>query len=426
MIGQHAHISPLGGTLVQNQPLPELLVDLEQELKRLGYREGTLEIYRRRWQMLLMFAHSRGERVFSEQLGLDFVEHHFNILELDASGTLPQQKVQELRVVRMIGDFQLHRAVLRRYYRHKEILTDPDFISLNQDFLQHCREKDYAAVTIEHYVKQSAHFLDFAIAQGIHTCGELTQELINGYICTLAGYTYKTVELVICSLRAFFRFLLHQELVTEDFASRTQMVQARKQTRIPSTWTKEELHALIQVIDRGSPIGKRNYAIILLACSLGLRCRDIKQLKLDNFQWEQKQIAFTQSKTRQPLVLPLVPAVGWAIIDYLRYGRPAVESPYLFLRHIAPFLPFSDGDHLHGMIERYMRAAHLPTLKKRRGMHSLRHTAASVMLEQETPLAVISDILGHADTDSTAVYLKVDLKRLRACPLEIPGEDTHE
>jgi len=163
-----------------------------------------------------------------------------------------------------------------------------------------------------------------------------------------------------------------------------------------------------------------------LACSLGLRCRDIKQLKLDNFQWEQKQLAFTQSKTRQPLVLPLVPAVGWAIIDYLRYGRPAVESPYLFLRHIAPFLPFSDGDHLHGMIERYMRAAHLPTLKKRRGMHSLRHTAASVMLEQETPLAVISDILGHADTDSTAVYLKVDLKRLRACPLEIPGEDTHE
>jgi len=411
---------------VQNQPLPELLVDLEQELKRLGYTQGTLQIYRRRWRMLLDFAGSRGERSFSEQLGVDFLEHHFHILELDAARTLPQQKVQELRIVRMIGDFQLHRSVLRRYYKHKEILTDPDFIVLNQDFLQHCREKDYASATIEHYVKQSAYFLDFLIAQGVHTCGELTQELINRYIRTLAGYTYKTVEQVICALRALFRYLQGQGLVSVDFASKTPMIQTRKQTRIPSIWTKEELHSLIQVIDRGSPIGKRNYAIILLACSLGLRCRDIKQLKLENFQWEQKQLVFVQSKTRQPHVLPLIPAIGWAVIDYLRHGRPSVESPYLFLRHTAPFLPFSDGEHLHGMIERYMKAAHLPTLKKRRGMHSLRHTMASVMLEQETPLAVISDVLGHADTDSTAVYLKVDLKKLKACPLEIPEEATHE
>ena len=64
-----------------------------------------------------------------------------------------------------------------------------------------------------------------------------------------------------------------------------------------------------------------------------------------------------------------------------------------------------------------MELAHLPTLKKRRGMHSLRHTMASVLLEKDTPLSVISDILGHADADSTAVYLKVDMKKLKECPL---------
>ena len=67
-----------------------------------------------------------------------------------------------------------------------------------------------------------------------------------------------------------------------------------------------------------------------------------------------------------------------------------------------------------------MQIAHLPTLKKHRGMHSLRHTAASRMLEHDTPLEVISDILGHSDTNSTAVYLKVDISKLKECALDTP------
>jgi integrase len=142
-----------------------------------------------------------------------------------------------------------------------------------------------------------------------------------------------------------------------------------------------------------------------LACCLGLRCADIKNLQLDNFHWEDKQLVFTQSKTKTTVSLPLPSEVGWAVIDYLKYGRPQFESPYVFLRHLAPFGPFSEGDHLHQIIANYMRQAHLPTLKKRRGMHSLRHTLASRLLERETPLSVISDILGHTDPDSTKVYL---------------------
>lgn len=97
-----------------------------------------------------------------------------------------------------------------------------------------------------------------------------------------------------------------------------------------------------------------------------------------------------------------------------------MDSPIVFVRHLAPFLPFSEGDHLYQLIRDYMRIAHLPTLKKHRGMHSLRHTAASRMLENDTPLAVISDILGHKDTDSTAVYLKVDVNKLKECCLDTP------
>jgi len=406
---------------MQKKPLAELIHDLEQEMLRLGYSKGSMKFYRRRWQMLLDFAQERGEIYYFERLGIDFVEKYFHIFEKDLNRTLLQSEIQELRIIRMIGDFQLHHTVLRRYYKHKEILTDPFFIKISSRFKQYCKDKDYSKVTKEHYVKQSARFMDYLSSQKVIDCKEISITFINAYIKTLAGYSYKTVEQNICSMRAFFRFLLENKEVQTDFASKTPMVQARKQTRIPSVWTKDELKKLIAAIDRGSPKGKRDYAIILLACCLGIRCSDIKNLKIENFRWEEKRLVFMQSKTRQPLSLPLTQQVGWAVIDYLKYGRPKIDSSYIFVKHMAPFGPFSEGNHLHQIIKRYMELAHLPTLKKRRGMHSLRHTLASLLLENDTPLSVISDILGHIDTDSTAVYLKVDVRKLRQCCLDFEG-----
>ena len=410
---------------MQKKSLTELIHDLEQEMLRLGYTQGSMQFYRRRWKMLTQFAQEQGESVYSERLGIDFVEKHFQIFEKDFNRTLSQSNMQDLRIIRMIGDFQLHQTVLRRYYKHKEILTEPYFIDISNRFKSCCSGKGYSKITTGHYVNQSERFMDYLVSQNVMSCKDISLPLIHSYIKTLVGYTYKTVEQVICSLRAFFRFLLESKEVQTDFAAKTPMIQARKQTRIPSVWTTDELKKLITAIDRGSPKGKRDYAIILLACCLGMRCTDIKNLKMENFHWEEKKLIFTQSKTRTPLSLPLTQEVGWAVIDYLKYGRPNIDCPYLFVKHMAPFGPFAEGDHLHQLIKRYMELAHLPTLKKRRGMHSLRHTMASVLLEKDTPLSLISDILGHADADSTAIYLKVDIKKLKECALTFEEGMSH-
>jgi integrase/recombinase XerD len=411
---------------MQKKPLLELISALEQEMLRLRYTKASMLFYRRRWHMLIQFAQERGEIFYSERLGIDFVEKHFNIFEKDFNNTLSQSETQELRIIRTIGDFQLHNAVLRRCSRHKEILSAPYFISISNRFKEYCVNKNYSKCTTDHYVKQSARFMDYIAAQNVTECKAINLELIHAYIKTLAGYTYKTVEQNICSMRAFFRFLLETAEVQIDFAAKTPMVQARKQTRIPSVWTVDELKKLIAAIDRGNPKGKRDYAIILLACCLGIRCTDIKNLKMDDFRWEEKKLVFIQSKTKTPLSLPLTQEIGWAVIDYLKYGRPKIDDPHVFVRHLAPFLPFSEGDHLHQLIKTYMELGHIPTLKKKRGMHSLRHTMASVLLEKDTPLSTISDILGHIDTESTAVYLKVDIKKLKECSLTLVEGSNHE
>ncbi len=398
--------------------LPDLISELEQELLRLGYTKGSMTFYRRRWNQLMAYAEDRGECYYTEQLGMDFLKEFFGVTQEDFSRTLPQAETQEIRVIRMVGDFQLHHAVLRRYLKHKEILTAPFFVDIRSRFQSSCEKKGYSQVTTEHYVKQSSYLMDYLAAQGMNDFTAVTLDTVNAYIRTLAGFSYKTVEQHICSLRAFFRFLYQEGIMPDDLAAKMPMVKARKQTAIPSVWTHEELKQLVGAIDRGSPKGRRDYAIILIACRLGLRCTDIKNLCFENFNWTEKKICFTQSKTGQPMELPLVPDVGWAVIDYLRYGRPKVDSSRIFVRHMAPFLPFAEGDHLDQLIRTYMVKAHIPMRGKHRGMHSLRHTMASVLLEKDTPLPVISDIIGHLDTNSTAVYLKVDMERLAECPLD--------
>lgn len=412
--------------VMEKKTLQELIFNLEQELQRLGYSKGTLKFYKRRWEMLLEYAERQNESFYSERLGINFIEKHFNILEKDFEGVLLQSEVQNLRVIRMLGDFQLHGTVLRRYFKHKEILHNQYFIGIIDDFKKYCVNKEYSTVTIGHYTKQSAMFLDYADSQGIALCIEIELTLINNYIKTLAGYTYKTVEQRLCSLRSFFKYLHMHRLIETDYSLKIPMVQSRKQTRVPSVWSTSDLKKLITVIDRGNPMGKRDYAIILLACRLGLRVSDIKNLTFENFHWKDNQLVFEQSKTRTTLSLPLTKDVGWAVIDYFKYGRPNVESPYAFIRHIAPFLPFSEEDHLNQMIKKYMRLANIPISKKKVGMHSLRHTLASVLLENDTPLPVISDILGHINTESTAVYLKVDIKKLKACPLDLSEATSYE
>ena len=398
--------------------LPDLISGLEQELLRLGYTKGSMTFYRRRWNQLMAYAEDRGECYYTEQLGMDFLKEFFGITQEDFSRTLPQAETQEIRVIRMVGDFQLHHAVLRRYLKHKEILTTLFFVDIRSRFRSSCEKKGYSQVTTEHYVKQPSYLMDYLAAQGMDDFTEVTLDTVNAYIRTLAGFSYKTVEQHICSLRAFFRFLYQEGTVPDDLTAKMPMVKARKQTAIPSVWTHEELKQLIGAIDRGSPKGRRDYAIILIACRLGLRCTDIKNLCFENFNWTEKKLCFTQSKTGQPIELPLVPDVGWAVIDYLKYGRPKVDSSRIFVRHMAPFLPFAEGDHLDQLIRAYMVKAHIPMRGKHRGMHSLRHTMASVLLEKDTPLPVISDIIGHLDTNSTAVYLKVDMERLAECPLD--------
>lgn len=401
----------------------ELTVDLEQELRRLHYATSTIRFYQRIWGKLCLFLKAEHAEYFTEELGLRFLETKYNFLEREKNGSLTRQHVYIARVVRMLGDFQLHRCILRRYYKHQGLIQTDIYKRTLSSYVSECQQRQYSKVTQDHYRKGAEKFLNFLESQGVCDCTLITSKHCSSYTLTWLGYQAKTIELQACALRSFLRYLYTSQQNAEDLSNSVPSVRVHKHSRIPSAWTAEQVNQLLNVIDRGNPAGKRDYAMILLVARLGLRSIDVKRLQISDLHWSEHRIEFVVSKTGRRLSLPLLSDVGWAIIDYLKNGRPKVESPYVFLRHLAPIEPFGDDNHLHQVIEKYRNLAHiLLPINKKRGMHALRHTLASVLLEQHTPLAVISDILGHADTDSTSVYLKIDVEQLRECALDLDKE----
>ena len=395
--------------------------ELKQLLEQQNYNPKTIVIYEREWRKIGEFLEKRyGDLDFDMERGLAYLEEKYNFQTNYDNGTLSQQRVQLLRVVHMLEDYRLHKVLTRRYYASRNPISLTSFFSqVHEKYIGFLSKTALSQSTTAHYVSISKEFLDYLQQKKIPVIECLTLDLCNGFVKTFAGYSFKTVEQKVCGMRHFLRFLNTEGYLTNDYASEFHMPPISKSAKIPSAWSVDELRRLLEQIDRNSPIGKRDYAMILLACILGIRIGDIKLLRFGNFDWNKKELSFVQHKTHKELKISLPDAVGWAVIDYIKNGRPKYyETDIVFLKHMPPFDPLGDNDHLQQLIVRYMNKAGIRRDKnKHSGFHSLRHSAASMLLDMDTPLPVISSILGHSDIDITGIYLKTDLENLKSCTL---------
>lgn len=191
-------------------------------------------------------------------------------------------------------------------------------------------------------------------------------------------------------VRGFLRYLCMRGQLRADLVEQLPSIRGIREHRLPSIWPMEAVNAVLGAMDRSTPTGKRDYAIVLLACRLGLRSSDIRALRLDDIHWEQGLIRIVQSKTGRPLTLPLDSKVGAAIIEYLRHGRPATRHREVFLKVKAPIEPLArTTNSLHGILTSALDRAKV-TLPPgtRRGLHSLRHNAARRIMPLRSSLCL--------------------------------------
>lgn len=395
--------------------LSALVIDLDRELLRLGYKESTMIWYRQCWRRLERFFADRSVEEFSLELAIAWVDAACDFFAKERAGTLKQTDVYLFRVAQMLGDFVAHGAVLRRYDRRADKLTADQSELIGKFQAELCAE-GCAVSTVRTYGTLAGEFLSFVDTRG--RLGKCDARTIEAFIATLSGYQAKTVEQKLCAVRSFLRYVGRQGHVNADVLKAVPAVKSSKHARVPSVWDAADVARILDAIDRGNPSGKRDYAIITLVTRLGVRSIDVKRLELDDFDWPGNRLWVRQAKTGHRIQLPLLKDVGWAVIDYIRHGRPAADYRQVFLRHTAPIGPFSDQDHLHQILCKHARTARVALSDQRRhGMHSLRHTLATRLMEGGTAIEEIADILGHQSVGTTGVYLKTSLGLLRQCAL---------
>jgi integrase/recombinase XerD len=287
------------------------------------------------------------------------------------------------------------------------------------DFKEELIYRDYARATITCNIEKVNKFLTF-----LDTCSVNSSKSINAkHITTfLSGYSNckpKYISTIIYVLRNYLSFLYSNGFMDKDISKSLPKVRIMRNSFIAYCWRREDVDKLLKAIDRGDPKGKRDYAILLLVVRLGLRVSDIRGLKFHNLNWGGKTISLTMQKTKQPLKLPLLDDIGWAIIDYLKNGRPETKCDSVFVRHRAPYDSFGENESFFRELHRYMIKAGLEIpLDVHCGLHSLRSTLARNMLEAKVSLPVISEVLGHQSINTTSIYLKIDLNGLKRCALD--------
>lgn len=248
---------------------------------------------------------------------------------------------------------------------------------------------------------------------------KITNDNIFNYILTLNRYSQSYKYDIVSKIRIFLKFMYLNNFTSRDFTLAIPKIKINHNNKIPHTiWSSDEINKILNSIDTTTKIGKRDYAIFMLLTHLGLRFSDVKNIKFEDIDWQMNILNINQNKTGKIVTLPLLDNVGIAIIDYIKNGRPNVDSKYIFLnRNDENFSPQFSFYHI---FKKYLTLANIDiSNKKYIGTYSLRHSLATTLLQNRTPLSTISGILGHTDINNTAIYLKVDISSLKECCLKL-------
>jgi site-specific recombinase XerD len=282
------------------------------------------------------------------------------------------------------------------------------------NFIQSCR--GLQQITIAHIKSYCCKFLRYVYGSGIRQLRLLKQDVICNFIIAEGKrYTRARMGAHCLKLRKFLSYLYSARITKVDFSAVVVTPKTYTHERCPCFLTKTEVNMVLSAVDRSTKLGKRNYAIMLLLATYGLRGIEVSQLKLSDVDWNSDKIHIRNRKAGNSSVYPLMPLVGNAILEYLKV-RPHNCNQQIFITYPAPHKPICTCS-LSTMVKRCLRRIGLD--RKGVGLYVFRYSCAQRLFEVDSPLKLIADYLGHRSLRTTRRYIKIDINHLREVALEI-------
>ncbi len=399
-------------------PLETAMVATLQELKVRSYPDASLYRYSRIFRHLLQFALNAGFDQFSEELTSRFLQDYRTAKRKKGHGLKGRMR-DAVCGIRMLSSFALTGACPSFRPCQPLPVLSSTLAPQMESFLHYWEHECNVSWKTLNYGRWAlSQFILFAHSRGLRSWLDVKPELCTEFFAAKTHLSPGSLKLMATVLKVFFRYHFAHGSMKKDWSYHVPQFRGFRNQRIPAIWPETAVNSLLAAVDRSRPKGKRDYAILLLACRLGMRAGDIRDLRLDNLNWDDSRIEFKQGKTGRKVIVPLTNEIGEALIDYLQNGRPATDYRTIFLRSQVPYTPLSKGNKLYDIVEKYRILAGIKLPHQAHGMHSLRHTVASRLLNAGNPLESISNLLGHASLDSTRIYTRIDVEQLRCAALE--------
>ncbi len=273
------------------------------------------------------------------------------------------------------------------------------------------QEKGLRSATIEGYRHHLRWLAAYLQRIGLADVAHLSPAVLSGFVAEY-GRTVGWSSLRNCcgQLRVFVRYLFREGVLTRDLSEVIESPQRFRLSGIPRSISWDAVKRVLAGVDRRAPTGKRDYAILLLLVTYGLRAFEVAELTLDHIDWRNERLRIPERKAGHSTAYPLSSIVGEAILDYLKHGRPQTKHRHVFLRSIAPVVPISHAA-ISSRAGHYLRKAGVQV--PRPGSHTLRHTCVQRLVEADFTLKTIGDYVGHRSPSSTQIYSKVAIEALR-------------
>ncbi len=403
--------------MTEQKTIHELIENVAKEMRKIGYSEATMKSYEKVWESFRAYAEKRAIKFYSTETSLEFLEKKTKYVSKYPVKYTMEQKV---RAINRIDEYYKYHLISTKRPTKRKYTYPEQFQESVNSYILCLKAGDLSDSRIKAISLYLERFTNYLNDLGMQKITELEVAHIHSFIQFSIQYTASTVRNTFTCLRGFLSFIHEKGYLNSNLSFVVPSIRHGRECTIPSAYSKDEVEKILNCIDRCNIKGKRDYAMLLIAARIGLRASDICSLTFKSLNWEQNLIEIVQEKTEKTIQLPLLNEVGDAIIDYLHF-RPKTNLKYVFLRVANP--PERLHNHsLYEIVSKYMGRAgiHIPQGKKH-GPHALRHSLSSVMLENRIPLPVISEILSHTSSDTTKVYLKIDISQLRECALAVPS-----
>ena len=391
--------------------------NIRREALSIGFSINTMDGYLKIWNKFIEWKNEThfiyDEKEYSQFL-LDY--YHFDINNYTNNSKSRHQQL--MRSKRILDDFTSYKQFMLKRSLPNALYSDyPSNWNLILDdylnYLKDVRQNSDGSIKVKK--DYLIHLLSYFYQNGLTDIKAFTKDDITKFINHIVekGNVSKRRNFYI--LKDFLTYLFIENITLENLSIYVPKIKGNRKKKLPTYLKQDHIEKLLESIPKTRKVDIRNYAIILIAARLGLRISDILNIKLKDIDWKNYKLNVTQPKTNNLNILPLSKEVGWSIINYIKEARPKCKCEYLFVKMRYPFEKMEQFNEFN----KYFDKCDFIVEDTKKGIHNLRHSFATNMLDNDIPISIISSIIGDTITTTTHTYLKVDVKALSKCTLEV-------